>query len=162
MAHLNITLDQGEILALLSVDHDGAFRKLLQECLNKVLLAESTEQRSAEPYERSEERKDSRNGSRERALNLRVGTIMLTVPRHRNIPFKTMLFENYARSEATLVAGMAEMVINGVFLPEKTRKLWKNFAEQAFPILQSPISVKTFQKMQKHSGIVRSTARILS
>lgn len=29
MAHLNITLDQGEILALLSVDHDGAFRKLL-------------------------------------------------------------------------------------------------------------------------------------
>lgn len=44
MAHLNITLDQEEILALLSVDHDGAFRKLLQECLNKVLLAESTEQ----------------------------------------------------------------------------------------------------------------------
>ena len=50
MAHLNITLDQEEILALLSVDHDGAFRKLLQECLNKVLLAESTEQLGAEPY----------------------------------------------------------------------------------------------------------------
>ena len=125
MAHLNITLDQEEILALLSVDHDGAFRKLLQECLNKVLLAESTEQLGAEPYERSEERKDSRNGTRERALNLRVGTITLTVPRHRNVPFKTMLFENYARSEAALVAGMAEMVVNGV----STRKVEKVMEE---------------------------------
>ncbi len=43
MTHLNIILDQEEILALLPVDYDGAFRKLLQECLNKVLLAESTE-----------------------------------------------------------------------------------------------------------------------
>ena len=44
MAQLNITLDQEEILALLSKNHDGAFRKLLQACLNKVLLAESAEQ----------------------------------------------------------------------------------------------------------------------
>lgn len=118
MAHLNITLDQEEIPALLSVDHDGAFRKLLQECLNKVLLAESTEQLGAEPY-------DSRNGTRERSLTLRIGTIDLTVPRHRNIPFKTMLFENYARSEAALVAGMAEMVVNGV----STRKVEKIMEE---------------------------------
>ena len=125
MAHLNITLDQEEIPALLSVDHDGAFRKLLQECLNKVLLAECTEQLGAEPYERSEKRKDSRNGTRERSLTLRVGTIDFTVPRHRNIPFKTILFENYARSEATLVAGMAEMVVNGV----STRKVEKIMEE---------------------------------
>lgn len=52
-------LDQEEIPALLSVDHDEAFRKLLQECLNKILLAESTEQLWAQPYKRSEERKDS-------------------------------------------------------------------------------------------------------
>ena len=63
MAQLNITLDQEEILALLSKDHDGAFRQLLQSCLNKVLLAESAEQLGVQPYERSEERKDSRNGT---------------------------------------------------------------------------------------------------
>ncbi len=38
MTQLNITLDQEEILALLSKNHDGAFRKLLQACLNKVLF----------------------------------------------------------------------------------------------------------------------------
>jgi putative transposase len=121
MAQLNITLDQEEILALLSKDHDGAFRQLLQACLNKVLLAESAEQLGVQPYERSEERKDSRNGTRERSLTLRIGTIVLTVPRHRNTPFKTMIFENYSRSEAALVAGMAEMVVNGV----STRKVEK-------------------------------------
>ena len=49
MAQLNITLDQEEILALLSKDHDGAFRQLLQACLNRVLLAESTEQLVSSP-----------------------------------------------------------------------------------------------------------------
>ena len=145
MTHLSITLDQEEILALLSVDHDGAFRKLLQECLNKVLLAESTEQLGAEPYERSEERKDSRNGTRERALNLRVGTITLTVPRHRNVPFKTMLFENYARSEAALVAGMAEMVVNGVST-RKVEKLSRRFAGQASLSPRSQTSARTSTK----------------
>ncbi|WP_281739015.1 hypothetical protein [Acidaminococcus fermentans] len=37
MTHLNITLDQEEILALLSENYDGACRKLLLKCLNKVL-----------------------------------------------------------------------------------------------------------------------------
>lgn len=121
MAQLNITLNQEEILALLSKDHDQAFRKLIQTCLNQILQAESSEQLKAEPYERSEERTDSRNGSRERSLNLRIGTIVLTVPRHRNTPFKTMIFDNYTRSEAALIAGMAEMVVNGV----STRKIEK-------------------------------------
>ena len=119
MAQLNITLNQDEILQLLSSDHDEAFRKLLTDSLNAVLVAESTEQLGAERYERSNERMDSRNGSRERKLNTRIGTITLSVPRHRNQPFKTLIFENYSRSEAALVASMAEMVVNGV----STRKI---------------------------------------
>lgn len=121
MAQLNITLNQEEILALLSQDRDEFFRSLLQNCLNQVLQAESTEQLKAKPYERSEERTDSRNGSRERTLNTRIGSLVLEVPRHRNTPFKTMVFENYCRSEAALVAGMAEMVVSGV----STRKVEK-------------------------------------
>ena len=38
----------------------------------------------------------------------------LNVPRHRNVPFKTQIFGNYSRSEAALIAGMAEMIVNGV------------------------------------------------
>ena len=119
MAQINITLNQEEILQLLSKNSDDAFRKLLTESLNSVLKAESQEQLKATPYERTEERQDSRNGYRERSLNTRIGTITLKVPRHRNQPFKTMIFENYSRSEASLIAAMVEMVVDGV----STRKV---------------------------------------
>lgn len=119
MAQLNITLNQDEILQLLSSNRDDAFKLLLTECLNGVLQAESTAQLGAEPYERSETRSGSRNGTRERQLNTRIGTITLAVPRHREKPFHTLVFENYSRSEAALVTTMAEMVVNGV----STRKV---------------------------------------
>ena len=114
MAQLNITLCQEEILQLLSDNREDAFRTLLTESLNSILQAESTAQLGAEPYERSVTRSDSRNGSRNRNLNTRIGTITLAVPRHRNVPFHTLVFDNYSRSEAALVTTMADMVVNGV------------------------------------------------
>ena len=121
MAQLNITLNQDEILQLMNGDREGAFAKLLQESLNAILKAESAEQLNAETYERTDSRTDYRNGVRERILNTRIGAITLQVPRHRGLPFKTMIFENYCRSEAALIASMAEMVVNGV----STRKVSK-------------------------------------
>ena len=122
MAQLNITLNQDEILQLMQCDREGAFLKLLQESLNSVMKAESTEQLHAESYERSDERAGYRNGSRERVLNTRIGTFVLTVPKHRGgVPFKTEIFDTYCRSEAALIASMAEMVVNGV----STRKVSK-------------------------------------
>lgn len=119
MAQLNITLNQDEILLMMKGDRDGAFAKLLQSSLNAVLQAESSEQLHAESYERTEERTGYRNGTRERVLNTRIGSITLEVPKHRGEPFKTMIFDNYCRSEAALIAAMAEMVVNGV----STRKV---------------------------------------
>ena len=121
MAQLNITLNQEEILQLLSNDRNEAFKKLLEEALNSILKAESEVQLHAAPYERSDERTDSRNGMRERDLATRIGPITLKVPRHRNVPFRTMIFDTYCRSEAALVACMLEMVVNGV----STRKVSK-------------------------------------
>ena len=121
MARLNITLDQDEMLALLANNSGEAFRTLLEKALNQILLAESEEQLKAAPYERTENRTDSRNGFRDRDFTTRVGSMTLHVPRHRNQPFKTMIFENYCRSEAALIASMTEMVINGV----STRKVSK-------------------------------------
>lgn len=114
MAQLNITLDQDEILQLLGNSGGDAFRELLQRSVNAVLRAESDEQIGAARYERAEGRADSRNGTRERPLTTRIGTIELKVPRHRDRPFKTMVFESYKRSEAALVTAMAEMVVAGV------------------------------------------------
>lgn len=121
MAHLHFTLNQEEIQELLLENRSEAFKKLLESALNSILQSESEEQLNAERYQRSDERTDYRNGSRDRELNTRIGRITLHVPRHRNVPFKTLVFENYSRSEAALITGMAEMVVNGV----STRKVSK-------------------------------------
>ena len=121
MAQLNFTLNQEEILQLLLDDRGNAFKRILQASLDKIMQAESSEQLKAAPYERTEERTDSRNGTRERELKTRIGQIVLHVPRHRNVPFKALVFDNYSRSEAALIASMAEMVVNGV----STRKVSK-------------------------------------
>lgn len=114
MARLNITLDQDEIFQLLENDTGDAFRTMLQESLNALMRAESRDQLRADPYQRTAERTDSRNGSRTRTLVTRIGKLELKVPRHRNVPFKTLVFDNYCRSEAALVTAMAEMVVAGV------------------------------------------------
>ena len=120
MAQLNITLNQDEILQLLASDRNTAFVKLLQDSLNSILKAESTEQLKAEPYERTEERTGSRNGFRDRPLTTRIGSIILKVPKHRGgEDLKTYVFDNCCRSEAALIITMAEMVVNGV----STRKV---------------------------------------
>lgn len=119
MAQLNITLNHEEILQLMSLDRNEAFKNLLKECLNLFMRAESEEQLGAKPYERTSGRTDSRNGSYTRELKTRIGNIELTVPRHRNVPFKTLVFDNYITSEAALISTMAEMVVNGV----STRKV---------------------------------------
>lgn len=119
MAKISLSLDTEEILRLLKDDTNDTVKRIFQDSINAVLMAESKEQLNAGRYERTDSRLDCRNGFRERDLKTRVGTITLTVPRHRNQPFKTMVFENYSRSEAALIASMAEMVVNGV----STRKV---------------------------------------
>ena len=85
MAQLNITLNWEEIQELLSENSSAAFKKMLEGAVNSILRAESEEQLSAGRYQRSDERTDYRNGSRDRELNTRIGRITLHVPRHRNL-----------------------------------------------------------------------------
>lgn len=121
MAQVNITLNEKEILQVLTGNRDEAIKFLLERILNEIMKAESEDQLKASRHERTEERQDYRNGVRERKLTTRIGTLTLEVPRHRNVPFHTMVFENYSRSEASLIATMVQMVIAGV----STRKVSK-------------------------------------
>ena len=114
MAQVNITLSHEEVLQVLSGNRDDSFKMLVERILNAVMLAESEQQLGASMHERTEDRQDYRNGIRERILNTRIGSLVLEVPRHRNQPFHTMVFENYQRSEASLIATMVQMVISGV------------------------------------------------
>ena len=119
MTQVNFTLTEAEVLQVLSGDREEAFKMLVKKLLDQILLAESAEQLGASRHERTDERQDYRNGTRTRKLTTRIGTIELEVPRHRNEPFHTMIFDNYQRSEAALIAAMVKMVINGV----STRKV---------------------------------------
>jgi transposase-like protein len=98
---------------------NGGITKLVEQALNQILLAQSTEHLQADPYERTEERQGYRNGFYSRKLTTRVGTITLRVPRTREGRFSTELFERYQRSEQALVLSLMEMVVNGV----STRKI---------------------------------------
>ena len=62
-----------------------------------------TEHLGAEPDEQTDDRRGYRNGSYERKLTTRVGTIELEVPRDREGTFQTALFQRYQRSEKALV-----------------------------------------------------------
>lgn len=119
MSQVNITVDYEEVVALFSKERNEAFGYLMEKILNAFLLAESEEQIGAAKHERSEDRNDYRNGTRDRPLVTRIGSITLRVPRHREVPFVTMIFDNYQRNEAALLTTMMEMVIQGV----STRKV---------------------------------------
>lgn len=122
MAQYKIIVNQ-ELLHQLFIgtDRDAGVAQLLETVLNQVLQAQATEQLAADAYERTEGRKGYRNGSYDRGLVTRAGSITLTVPRFRDGTFSTELFARYQRSEQALVLSLMEMVVNGV----STRKVTK-------------------------------------
>ena len=112
MATIEIEIDDEKIHQLLRGDRGMAV--LLEPILNQILQAEMTEHLKAEPGEQTDDRRGYRNGSYERQLTTRVGTIELEVPRDREGTFQTALFQRYQRSEKALVLTLMQMVVQGV------------------------------------------------
>lgn len=120
MAQYQITLDSATLHQLfIGGSGESGMKALLEVVLNQVLQAQATEQVAAQPYERSEDRQDSRNGFYPRTLQTRVGTLTLNIPRLRNGRFSSELFARYQRSEQALMLALMEMVLQGV----STRKV---------------------------------------
>ena len=120
MAQYQITVDSEILHHLFLKDaKDSGMAKLLESVLNQVLEAQVKEHVGADRYERTDDRKSYRNGSRPRPLSTRVGTITLSVPRLRDGSFSTELFARYQRSEQAFVLALMEMVVSGV----STRKV---------------------------------------
>jgi len=112
MATIEIEIDDEKIHQLLQGDRGMAV--LLEPILNQILQAEMTEHLGAEPGEQADDRRGYRNGSYQRKLTTRVGTIELEVPRDREGTFQTALFQRYQRSEKALVLTLMQMVVRGV------------------------------------------------
>lgn len=66
------------------------------------------------PYERSDERKDYRNGSKSRQLTTRFGKVVLSKPQLRHGEFETCVIDRYSRVEKALMGAVAESYFRGV------------------------------------------------
>ena len=96
------------------INQTDFFKNALQEFIQQALQSEFRNFIGADDYQRTSERKGSRNGAYERQLKTRVGTLTLKVCRDRDGEFRTELFDRYQRSEKALVLGIMEMYLWGV------------------------------------------------
>ncbi len=102
--------------------NQAAFEQLVKERLQQAVRValisvweeEVTAFIGAHPYERSEQRRDQRNGHYTRNLETTVGQLAdLPVPRTRH-GYQTQLFERYHRRRDELDTAIGEMFVGGV------------------------------------------------
>lgn len=105
---------------LLQKGTDG-FKPVVEELLNKTMLAERSEVLNAEPYERTEDRLGYANGFKPKTFSARIGELHLRIPQTRGIVFYPKSLEKGCRSEVALKLAVAEMYVQGV----STRKVAK-------------------------------------
>jgi len=118
---LNLTPDQREaFLEMLSTEGGAnAMLKMLDVAMDAYIRAEFAKHIGAELHERTDQRRDQRNGSRMRALKTRMGTMNLEIPRARNSNFMPAAIERFKRSERALIGVIQEAFVAGV----STRKM---------------------------------------
>ena len=116
MAQFEITVDEADLSKLFT---GQGLSGLVEQVLNQVLAHQVAAALKAQPGERTPERVGYRNGTREREMQTRIGTITLKVPRTREGEFSPDMWERYQRSEQAFVLALCEMVIQGV----STRKV---------------------------------------
>ena len=102
-------------------------KELLSQVLQVLLEAERTEHLGGvKRYERSELRRDMRNGYKRRGMKSRLGNLILEVPQTR-LGYRSRMFERYERSERAMLTALAEMYIKGI----STRKV-TSLVEEVF------------------------------
>ena len=103
--------------------HDEVQRRVregIKAVLEQIMEEEMAEQLQARHRERTERRRGERNGHYKRGLTTEAGHIeQLRVPRAREGPFLTEVFERYRRLTGSLEEAVLEMYLQGV----STRKV---------------------------------------
>ena len=89
-------------------------RDLKKWILNDLMNEEAEEQINASRYERSNNRKDYRNGYKQRSLLTTDGKIILDKPQFRETSFHTAVFDNYSRVERSVESIILEAYLSGV------------------------------------------------
>src|SRR5690349_22241361 len=110
-----MTDDRLPLAELLQKAGDGDFLRAVAEAVLQLLMESDVEGLiGAGRYERSPERSNYRNGYRDRALDTRLGTLQLRVPKLRQGSYFPPFLEPRKVSEKALVAVIQEAWIGGV------------------------------------------------
>ena len=110
-----MTEDRLPLAELLQKAGDGDFLRAVAEAVLQLLMESDVEGLiGAGRYERTAERLNYRNGFRERALDTRLGTLQLRVPKLRQGSYFPPFLEPRKVSEKALVAVIQEAWIGGV------------------------------------------------
>ncbi|BDE07528.1 IS256 family transposase ISDha1 [Vulcanimicrobium alpinum] len=111
------------LVAVVSEPQLADLRELLALVLDRAMQLEIEQRAGAGRYERSDERRTYRNGTRPRRFDTRLGTLDLAVPKLRFGGYVPAFLERRSRSERALVAVVHEAMLAGV----STRKMEKSF-----------------------------------
>ena len=113
-----MALEESAVSALLDALRVGEgtdlVRELAQWALQALIEAEASEKIGAEPWERSGERTNHRNGHRPRVLSTKAGDLHLGIPKLRKGSFFPELLEPRRRIDQALYAVVMEAYVNGV------------------------------------------------
>jgi transposase-like protein len=109
-----------DVLRKAGLDGDFDFLKQAAQVVTQILIeAEANGVIGAEPYERSEARRNYRNGYRARGWDTRLGTLKLQIPKLRQGSYFPSFLDHRRKAEAALVAVIQEAYVHGV----STRKV---------------------------------------
>ncbi|MEM0134658.1 MAG: transposase [Thermoplasmatales archaeon] len=103
-----------EIISSSLQDCNDGKKRIMGWFLNTVMKEKARIQIVILPYERSEERRRYRNGSRTRTLKAAEGKLELKKPQIRELPFKTNVFERYSSAENVFNSVILESYIQCV------------------------------------------------
>jgi len=110
-----MTYDSMALADLLQKAGDGDFLRSVAETVLQMLMESDVEgQIGAGRHERSADRLTQRNGYRDRALDTRLGTLNLRIPKLRQGSYFPPFLEARKTSEKALVAVIQEAWIGGV------------------------------------------------
>lgn len=123
MTHPNTNFNAfEEAIQLLTQQGPEALADAFRILLNHAMQAERSQALSAQPYQRTPDRKGHANGFKPKSLNTRLGTIEFAIPQVRGeVDFYPSALEKGVRSERALTLSLAEMYLQGV----STRKVTK-------------------------------------
>jgi len=115
-----MTIDKMTFSEVLNQAQDKDFlAEVAKFTLERLMNYEVTAQTGASYYAREEDRKNYRNGYRERAFDTRLGTLNLEIPKLREGSYFPSFLESRKRSEKALISVIQEAYVQGV----STRKM---------------------------------------